>query len=403
MIEAKYTLTGEVNVATSIEYIQPNLEEGKVTPTKEEQIIKPSEEYNGFSQVTIDPIPNEYIIPSGNLDIEANGDYDVTVNSSVKVNVNPTLQDKSISVKPNDNIKVIADEEYDGLREVNVVGTIDLENVEVTPTKEVQTINRSEDKYIESVTINPIPDNYIEPTGELDIIENGQYDVTDKASVNVNIETGGGGDTNEYIDFSLITNGKSSGTSNIGSWINCVKKIVIKDKTFTSCQYLFSGFLGDEIELINVNTSSVTNANSMFRQCSLTSLNLNGLDMSNVTTMTYFCYSNKSLLNIYVNNLNVSKVTNVSYAFNYCSKLQELDLSNWDFAPTNVSYFVNNCSMLKKLDIRKMDFSNVTAQYTNAFTNIPNDCLIIVKDDTQKTWITEKFTNLTNVKTVAEL
>lgn len=213
----------------------------------------------------------------------------------------------------------------------------------------------------------------------------------------------GGGDTNEYIDFSLIPNGSSSSSSNVGKWIRCVKKLVIKDRVFTSCQYLFAGFPGDEIELINVNTSSVTTCANMFRGTSLTEINLNGLDTSNVTTMSYLVYDNRSLLNIYVNNLNVNKVIDVSYAFGSCVKLQELDLSNWECSPTKVNYFVNNCSMLKKLDIRKMDFTNATTTYTNAFGSIPTDCLIIVKDDSAKTWITEKFTKLTNVKTVAEL
>jgi hypothetical protein len=37
-----------------------------------------------------------------------------------------------------------------------------------------------------SVSVNvPIPEGYIQPSGELEIIENGQYDVTEKASVNV--------------------------------------------------------------------------------------------------------------------------------------------------------------------------------------------------------------------------
>ena len=52
--------------------------------------------------------------------------------------------------------------------------------------------------------------------------------------------------------------------------------------------------------------------------------------------------------------------------------------------------------------MRNFDFTNV-ASYSTMFYNVPTDCLIIVKDDTAKTWITSKFTTLTNVKTVAEL
>ena len=60
------------------------------------------------------------------------------------------------------------------------------------------------------------------------------------------------------------------------------------------------------------------------------------------------------------------------------------------------------CSSLTNLDIRKFAFTKVTS-YSNMFTGVPADCLIIVKDDTAKTWITSKFTNLKNIKTVEEL
>ena len=58
--------------------------------------------------------------------------------------------------------------------------------------------------------------------------------------------------------------------------------------------------------------------------------------------------------------------------------------------------------------LRNFDFANVGTSYNNMFgssatSGVPNDCEIIVKDDTAKTWITGKFTRLTNVKTVAEL
>ena len=62
----------------------------------------------------------------------------------------------------------------------------------------------------------------------------------------------------------------------------------------------------------------------------------------------------------------------------------------------------SGCKVLNHLDIRNFDFTKVTS-YQNMFSQVPTDCEIIVKDDTAKTWITSKFTTLTNVKTVAEL
>ena len=57
---------------------------------------------------------------------------------------------------------------------------------------------------LSKVTANvnvPIPEGYIKPNGELEVTENGTFDVTDKVSVNVNVHTGGGGGG----DFELPT------------------------------------------------------------------------------------------------------------------------------------------------------------------------------------------------------
>ena len=100
--------------------------------------------------------------------------------------------------------------------------------------------------------------------------------------------------------------------------------------------------------------------------------------------------------------------TDTSYMFNSCSKLSTLNLSNFDTSSViNMSYMFNMCSNLTSLDLSSFDFTKVSS-YSNMFgssatTGVPNNCEIIVKDDTAKTWITGKFSRLTNVKTVAEL
>ena len=91
------------------------------------------------------------------------------------------------------------------------------------------------------------------------------------------------------------------------------------------------------------------------------------------------------------------------YMFYSCSYLVNLNLSNFNTSKvTDASYMFANCERLMSLDIRNFNFSNI-GTYTNMFTGIPNNCLIIVADNTAKRWITTKFTQLTNVKTVAEL
>lgn len=105
-----------------------------------------------------------------------------------------TLQEKSIT----QNGEYTPDTGYDGFSKVNVnVADIPatLQEKTATPTTSQQSITPDSGyEGLSKVTINAIPSQYIIPTGELEITENGSYDVTEKASVKVNVPTGSGGD-----------------------------------------------------------------------------------------------------------------------------------------------------------------------------------------------------------------
>lgn len=270
--------------------------------------------------------------------------------------------------------------------------------------------------------LTDVADSIRTKKGTTDLISPSNFDTEIES-----IETGGG-DISEYFNIPNL-NGSNSANSSVGGWIHGIKKMQIKDHTITNCQYLFSKYKGEELEFINVDTSSTTSMMYMFNECSnLKTLDLSGIDASNVTTMNYmisYClvltsvnlegfntskctnfqsmfYGSRLIGSLNINHFDVSKATNMGSMFSSCMKLEELDLSNWETpALTNTNSMFQSCSALKRIDMRNFDFTNVTS-YSGMFTSVPANCLIIVKDDTQKTWITGKFKNLTNVKTVAE-
>ena len=111
---------------------------------------------------------------------------------SEDIDIIPKLQTKTTTV----NGKVTPDENYVGLKEVTVKiqNAPTLQSKTVTPTKSQQNI-AADSGYdgLSSVTVNAIPDNYVIPTGTVNITANGTHDVSGKASAVVNVPTSSGG------------------------------------------------------------------------------------------------------------------------------------------------------------------------------------------------------------------
>lgn len=95
-----------------------NLQEKTVIPTTDKQIVTPDKNYDGLSKVTVDKIPDEYIIPTGNIEIIENGVYNVREKETANVNI-PILKLGTKNITSNGTYKA-SDDNLDGYSEVTV-------------------------------------------------------------------------------------------------------------------------------------------------------------------------------------------------------------------------------------------------------------------------------------------
>ena len=153
----------------------------------------------------------------------------------------------------------------------------------------------------------------------------------------------------------------------------------------------------------NGSVEANTNGSGMFAYLdNVSSLDLSGLDTSNMTSMSRMFYKSTSLKNIDVSGFDTSKVVNMDYMFNGCNNLESLNLSNFNTSNvtsmygmfygcsnlvdidlssfntskvTNMGSLFNGCSNLTSINITNFDTSNVTEmsgmfRYCSSLTNL---------------------------------
>lgn len=122
------------------------------------------------------------------------------------------------------------------------------------------------------------------------------------------------------------------------------------------------------MDLANLDTSAVTNMESMFAGCaSLSSLDLSGLDTSKVTSMLDMFYACYSLVSLDLSGWSTSDLEDMSGMFYNCHALASLDLSEFSTAKVaDMSYLFAGCHALSSLDLSDWDTSRV-ANMSNMF------------------------------------
>lgn len=258
-----------------------------------------------------------------------------------------------------------------------------LQEKKATPSEEVQEII-ADVPYdgLSKVILDKIPSQYIVPKGEIKIIENGVYNVTEMASAkvdipekklgikkitqngvynasddsldgysSVNVETSGV-DINDYFKNTIVGGQQSIGGRN---WSGTVKKMPAFTFQGTDMTGIFINFQGTEIDLTNFDTSNVTDMNSAFYGCiNVKTLNLSNFNTSKVTNMYGMFQNCKNMIGkLDLSNFDTSNVTNMTNMFRDLSlDVTELDISNFDMSKvTNVSYIFYGGIHVERLKI----------------------------------------------------
>ena len=133
---------------------------------------------------------------------------------------------------------------------------------------------------------------------------------------------------------------------------------------FNSCTKLTSVDFGT-----GFNTKNVTNMAQMFNNCtSLTSLDVSDFDTSNVTNMSGMFSSCRALTDLDLSNFDTSKVTDMQSMFSKCVLLTSLDLGNFNTGNVmNMNYMFWDSSKLKTIYVTEGNWSSSQATTTWMF------------------------------------
>lgn len=179
-----------------------NLQSKEATPTESSQTIMPDVGYDGLSQVLLNPVSSTFV-GSG---IKRNDETDLTssgasvtvpagfyAQKAVKSVATTNQATPSISVNSSTGLITASSTQSAGYVDSGTTTKTSQLSIQaaktVTPTKASQTAVSSGVYTTGAVTVGPIPDDYIVPTGTLSITQNGSgIDVSGYSAVNVSVD-----------------------------------------------------------------------------------------------------------------------------------------------------------------------------------------------------------------------
>ena len=105
----------------TIEVNALNLQTKTITPSESTQNITKDSTYDALGTVIVNPIPSNYIVPTGTIQITGSGTYDVSAYATAEASFASTINNQNKTVSPTESQQTIsADSGYTGLGTVTV-------------------------------------------------------------------------------------------------------------------------------------------------------------------------------------------------------------------------------------------------------------------------------------------
>lgn len=352
----------------------------------------------------------------------------------------PNLQDKSIEITENGTTNVTADEGYDGLNNVEVITNVEGSgggkyaprrivfkeytgtelNDEIANLDTSNVTNMKEMFYGCSNLVNLDLNNF--NTSKVTSMYQMFYNCNNLTNIDVssfdmsNVTTiyGMFWGCKAFTNIDLSNFNISKATSAQGAFRGCLALVeaILHDINFSKCTAFGDMFNGcTSLKRVDIDgwvlhsTASVSMSNIFSGCTALENISISGWVTNRVTTMISAFYNCSNLKTVKFDNVSFYYLNNMQSMFENCTSLVEVDMSGCTYlgkASVTLQNCFHNCTSLNKIDMRTFELTNAV-NYYQAFAGVPADCLIIVKDDACKAKVLTMRSDLTNVKTVAEL
>ena len=224
-------------------------------------------------------------------------------------------------------------------------------------------------------------------------------------------------------NLTKITIDSSPPSSNINTSLGSTNLFASKDKYYvedntlhiynpdggkviapTNSTNLFSNITIQTMDLKGLDTSQVVNATAMFKNdYYLNSLDIAYFKTSKMKSLESLFERCNSLLNLDVSNFDTSQVTTMNRTFSDCNQLKIINIEKWDTSNvTTMEYMFNGCNELQSLDLTNFN----TSKCMNFHNMFGGCCTLTTLDvshfNTSKvismTWMFQKTYSLKELK-----